>query len=410
MVAKINVGSSLFGALAYNQNKVDEEQGKVLLSNKMFESPDGKFDIYKCMDCFNMQMPLDIRTKKPIIHISLNPHPDDVLTDGQLTDIAKEYMDKLGYGNQPYMVFKHEDIDRHHLHIVSLRVDETGKKLNDKFEYRKSKAITKELEEKYGLHPADRKQQRTDYEIKKIDYRAGDVKKQLSNTVRGLAAAYQFQSFNEFKTLLSLYNIHAEEVKGEHNGQPYNGIVYSATNDKGEKKGNPIKSSRLSKAVGYDALQRRMKRAGQTYKDGKLKSTVRATVTNALNQSKNRKQFTEKLKEKGINVLFRQNTDGRIYGVTFIDHENRAVLNGSRLGKEFSANTFNTLFGAEQPEPTFSQEQFKDEHSQSSGVESAIGGILSLLPDADLSSGNEQIPLPSEEERRRKKRKRRRIT
>lgn len=58
----------------------------------------------------------------------LNPHPDDVLSDSQLADIAKEYMDKLGYGNQPYMVYKHEDIARHHIHIVSIRVDETGKR------------------------------------------------------------------------------------------------------------------------------------------------------------------------------------------------------------------------------------------------------------------------------------------
>ena len=128
MVAKISVGSSLFGALSYNQNKVDEEQGKVLLSNRMFESEDGNFSIRRCMECFDMHLPADLKTEKPIIHISLNPHPDDVLSDNQLADIAKEYMDKLGYGNQPYMVYKHEDITRHHIHIVSIRVDDTGKK------------------------------------------------------------------------------------------------------------------------------------------------------------------------------------------------------------------------------------------------------------------------------------------
>ena len=122
MVAKISVGSSLFGALSYNQNKVDEEQGKVLLSNRMFESEDGNFSIRRCMECFDMHLPADLKTEKPIIHISLNPHPDDVLSDNQLADIAKEYMDKLGYGNQPYMVYKHEDIARHHVHIVSIRV------------------------------------------------------------------------------------------------------------------------------------------------------------------------------------------------------------------------------------------------------------------------------------------------
>ena len=77
MVAKISVGSSLFGALSYNQNKVDEEQGKVLLSNRMFESEDGNFSIRRCMECFDMHLPADLKTEKPIIHISLNPHPDD---------------------------------------------------------------------------------------------------------------------------------------------------------------------------------------------------------------------------------------------------------------------------------------------------------------------------------------------
>ena len=124
-------------------------------------------------------------------HISLNPHPDDVLSDSQLADIAKEYMDKLGYGNQPYMVYKHEDIARHHIHIVSIRVDETGKKINDKFEHIRSKQITRELEQKYGLHPVEKKQATERPELKKVDYRAGDVKHQLSNTVKALASSYR---------------------------------------------------------------------------------------------------------------------------------------------------------------------------------------------------------------------------
>lgn len=62
-----------------------------------------------------------------------------------------------------------------------------------------------------------------------------DVKHQLSNTVKALASSYRFQSFTEYKALLSIDNVQAEEVKGEANGKPYNGIVYSATNDKGVK-------------------------------------------------------------------------------------------------------------------------------------------------------------------------------
>ena len=112
MVAKISVGSSLFGALAYNQNKVDSEEAKVLFSNRMLLSEDGNFSISECMRSFEMQMPVQLSTKKPILHISISPHPEDVLTDQQLSDIAREYMQKLGYGDQPYLVYKHTDIDR----------------------------------------------------------------------------------------------------------------------------------------------------------------------------------------------------------------------------------------------------------------------------------------------------------
>ena len=268
----------MFGALAYNQNKVDNEDAKVLFSNRMLLNEDGNFSIGECMRSFEMQMPVQLSTKKPIVHISINPHPEDVLSDQQLADIAQEYMQKLGYGNQPYLVYKHEDIDRHHIHIVGLRVDENGKPLNDKFEHRRSKQITRELEKKYNLHPAEKKERTERPELKKVDYAAGDVKHQIGNAVKGACYGYRFQSFGEYKALLACYNVYAEEVKGEINGKSYQGIVYSAMNDKGEKVGNPVKASRIGKSVGYEALERRMQKSGEVIKDKNLKEHTRRTV------------------------------------------------------------------------------------------------------------------------------------
>ena len=410
MVAKISVGSSLFGALSYNQNKVDEEQGKVLLSNRMFESEDGNFSIRRCMECFDMHLPADLKTEKPIIHISLNPHPDDVLSNSQLADIAKEYMDKLGYGNQPYMVYKHEDIVRHHIHIVSIRVDDTGKKINDKFEHVRSKQITRELEKKYGLHPAERKERAERPELKKVDYAAGDVKHQIGNTVKAACYGYRFQSFGEYKALLAAYNVCAEEVKGEVNGKPYQGIVYSAMNDKGEKAGNPVKASRIGKSVGYEAVQRRMEKSGELIKNGKLKERTRKIVATAMQTARSRKEVEQLLKRQGIDVVFRQNDSGRIYGVTFIDHDSRVVLNGSRLGKEYSANVFNDLYSDERKadirqEQSTHQEQpgFTPKSDIVPGVASVLGAFGGL-PGGGASGGDE--PQDTARQKRKKKKKR----
>ena len=86
MVAKISHGSNLYGALSYNQEKVDEGLGKVLATNLVIEPTDGAFNASACMQDFERFMPSHITTKKPVIHVSLNPHPDDKLTDEQLVE------------------------------------------------------------------------------------------------------------------------------------------------------------------------------------------------------------------------------------------------------------------------------------------------------------------------------------
>ena len=96
-------------------------------------------------------------------------------------------MERMGYSEQPYIVFKHRDIAREHLHIVSLRIDRNGRKLPHDFEARRSVEITRDLEQKYGLHPSIKGQELQDREeLRKVDYQKGDVKQQVSSTVRSL--------------------------------------------------------------------------------------------------------------------------------------------------------------------------------------------------------------------------------
>lgn len=106
MIARITTGKDIYGALAYNQEKVNEGLGKVLASNIISEPQDGRFSVVACTDAFNRWLPSHYRTEKPVIHISLNPHPDDRLTDEQLADIGREYLQQMGYGAQPYLIFK----------------------------------------------------------------------------------------------------------------------------------------------------------------------------------------------------------------------------------------------------------------------------------------------------------------
>lgn len=409
MVAKINYGSSLFGALAYNGEKVNEGVAKILETNKVFSPADGTHDISACMQDFMAYMPSHVLTKKPVIHISLNPHPDDSLTDEQFSAIAWEYIEKMGYANQPFIVYKHEDIDRHHLHIVTLAVDERGKKINDGNNFYTSTRILKELEQKYGLIPAQMRKEKEVFRLQKVCYGDGEnLKKQLVSVIRPAAKFYHCPSFKEYRALLSTYNICVEELKGEMYGKPYNGLVYFATDDKGKKVGNPFKSSLLGKAVGYDALQNSFKTSKEKLKEKGLAPKTKTVVAGALRCSATKEDFRDNLYRKGIDVLFRENEQGRLYGITFIDHNNGCVANGSRLGKELSANAIAEWFDRPHPElsaPIQQGEKGSIPQILTSDEDSVLGGLLNLSLDAHGTDWEEEQFRRRMQRKKRKQRK-----
>lgn len=336
------IGSSLYGALAYNQEKVQNNQAYVIGSNRIRETVNGDFTTENCLASFAPYLAANRRTKLPIMHISLNPHPKDKLSDEQMQEIATEYLDKLGYANQPYLIYKHTDIDRHHLHIVTVRIDEHGNKLNDSFEHRRSKEITDQIELKYGLRHSSQSKPDDLNGIPPLDYRKGKLKQGISNTLKSLAN-YKFQSLKEYNALLSLYNITVEEVKGSYPQRDYHGIVYYVTDQKGNRKSVGFKSSLYGKQFGIAAIQKRIEQSKKQI-DHITKEKLKYTINQTIQKSKSLDELILKLRHENIDMILRKNENGIIYGTTYIDHLQEIVINGSGLGKEYSANVISKLF------------------------------------------------------------------
>ena len=343
MIAKISATENLGGALGYNFKKVQHNEASVLCVNELREGFDGTYRIDKVLRDMQALIPEKCRTKKTVFHCSLNPHPDEKLSDERLTQIAKEYMEALGYGKQPYIVFKHNDIAREHIHIVSLRIDGEGKKINDKFEKRRSKKITDALERKYNLIPSAKVGEKEVTETPKLDTTKGNIKEQISSITRSVLKHYKFCSLGELNAILSRYHLTVEEVKTEFRGKRYDGLVYVPTDDKANKLSTPIHASDIGRGVGYTAVQNRMQKSKQAIKP--LRSIIRYRVLQTMRTSpKTEEELRQRLEEQGLRVVIRKNESGRIYGITFIDDEQGVALNGSRLGKGYAANVFNGYF------------------------------------------------------------------
>ena len=343
MIAKISSTENLGGALGYNFKKVQHNEAAVLCVNELRKGFDGTFQMDKVLADMQKAIPEQCRTKKTVFHCSLNPHPDEKLSDEQLTQIAKEYMEALGYGKQPYIVFKHNDIAREHIHIVSLRVDSQGRKINDRYEGRRSKKITDALEKKYNLIPSSKVSEKTTTETPKVNVVQGNIKEQVANTVRSAMKHYTFCSLGELNAVLRKYNLAVEEVKTEYRGKRYDGLVYVPTDDKGNKVSTPIHASDIGRGVGYAAVQNKMLKSKLEIKP--LIPTIRGKVLETIRTSPDTEEkLRQRLEEQGLRVVIRKNDNGRIYGITFIDDKEGIALNGSRLGKGYAANKFNEYF------------------------------------------------------------------
>ena len=357
MIAKISSTANLGGALGYNFKKVRQEEATVLLANGLYQNQDGKYSMEQVLSDMRQLIPDKCRTKNTVFHCSLNPHPDEKLSDERLTQIAKEYMETLGYGNQPYIVFKHNDIAREHIHIVSLRVDSRGQKINDKFEKRRSKKITDALERKFSLIPSSKVADKAMKETPKIDTTQRNIKEQMSNVVRMVLKHYRFCSLGELNAILSKYNLAVEEVKTEFRGKKYDGLVYVPTDDKGGKISTPINASDIGRGVGYTAVQNRMQKSKQNVKP--LIPSVRNKVLQTMRTSpKTEEELRQRLEEQSLRVFIRKNESGRIYGITFIDDKEGIALNGSRLGKGYAANVFNGYFSNPTHNPFLDETQY----------------------------------------------------
>ena len=343
MIANISSTENLGGALGYNFKKVEKGEASILLAAELYQDREGRYTMEEVLADMEALIPRKCRTKKAVFHCSLNPHPDEKLSDETLTQIAREYMEALGYVKQPYIVFKHCDIAREHIHIVSLRVDGEGKKINDIFEKRRSKQITDALERKYNLIPSSKVSDKEEVGMPKVDISKGNIKEQVASVVRTVLKHYRFCSLGELNAILSAYNLAVEEVKTEFRGKKYDGLVYVPTDDKGNKAGTPIHASDIGRGVGYTAVQNRMQKSKQTIKP--LVPTIRGMVLQTMRTSpKTEEELRQRLEEQGLRVIIRKNESGRIYSITFIDDKDGVALNGSRLGKGYAANVFNAYF------------------------------------------------------------------
>jgi hypothetical protein len=340
MVCKVRCGKSIRGALNYNENKVKEGKAECIGAvNFVGESHHMTF--YEKLARFENLIEGNTRAKTNTLHITLNFDVGEKLSQKKLNQIATAYMDKIGFDGQPYLVYQHHDAAHPHLHIVTTNIQEDGRRIGThNLGKNQSEVARKEIEVQFGLIKAQSKpNQGLDFLGKnavKAVYGRSETKKSIDNIVAMVMRNYNCTSLIEFNTAVRQFNVMADRGKEGSTMYQKNGLLYWILDDRGNRIGVPIKASALVSRPTMKKLQSNFQANEQfrpIYKERLTKiidSFFHATDRHT------RANFCDYLNFHGINPVFRENKDGRVYGITFIDNRNGAVINGSDLGKEYS--------------------------------------------------------------------------
>ncbi len=341
MVAKITTTKSIEAALNYNEKKVQKGNAVCLhAANYLNEAKDMNF--FQKLNGFEMLNSLNERATTKTLHVSLNFDPTEKLSESKLVEIASFYMDKIGFAEQPFLVYKHEDAGHPHIHIVSTTIKNDGRRINThNIGRNQSEKARKEIEQLYGLVKAERQQQLLKPGIKPVDaekviYGKSETKRSISNVVGAVFSQYKYTSLPEFNAALKQFNVIADRGKEEGRIFKNRGLVYRILDSDGNKVGVPVKASSIGCKPILDNLEKKFK-ANEILKEN-LKPFVRAKLDGCLsNRTGTMKDLIEQLQQKNIYTVLRQNAEGRLYGITFVDNQNKVVFNGSDLGKGYSA-------------------------------------------------------------------------
>lgn len=338
----IKTSSSIRGILNYNENKV--EIGKAeCISAVNYPLELEKLSFTSKLNRFLKLAELNTNAKRNTVHISLNFDPSENHSKEKLAEIADAYMEKLGFGRQPYLVYQHYDAGHPHCHIVTNNIQRDGKRIDlHLLGIRKSEPARKEIEEMFGLVKAEGRKQKEHFSLNPIDvgrvqYGKAESRKAINSVLNQVLFNYKYSSLSELNAVLNLYNVHADRGSEESRVFKNNGLLYKILDQNSKPIGVPIKASEFYSRPTLKFLEEKFKTNEAD------KESCKKYVKNAIKLAFFREDITspeklsKALERDSIHAILRHSGEGQLYGITFVDHKTRSVFNGSSLGKEFSA-------------------------------------------------------------------------
>ena len=282
MIVKILSSASNFAGIHYNERKNDAGKSELLCAKNFgslaLNSNPSKADYVNYLKSFCNR---NTRVKKIQFHAVISAKGKEYSLD-KLSNIGVQFLQAMGYGNNPYLIYHHSDTNHRHIHLISTRVDRSGKKVDDRFEKLRSQKVMHEIL------------------MRDPHYEADQCLNQAMN--------YQFSTLAQFKLLLELKGFKVVEASG---------------------KLSIVKYGTVLRALDPGPIEQRMN--AYTFPTGRatqLKAIFKKYAVGNIDD-----QWADYMKKKfGMDILFHRKPGYETpYGYTVVDHATTSVFKGSQI-------------------------------------------------------------------------------
>lgn len=325
MVVKIQPpASNISGVLSYNMQKVNAGHAEIIMVRSLTgEGISGLKESFSCLEKAN------IRTELPVFHASINPSESDGMDDTKTAEFAQELMEKLGYGAQPFILLRHDDIARTHYHIVSYRTGTDGKKIKDSNERYRCNRIIRELAGKYGYSVTEEKTQK-EVHNNRFNPKDGNVMEQFK-TLLSQAKRFNFTDMAQFEALMKSMGLDID-ISGK---DAIPTLTFYGLDRKNRRCTVGIKDSAIG-VLKYQDIQKHIRRSSFR-ENTRAVSRISNIVSGGISRSTSERHLSNILLKCGISLHTQKNRKGQITGVLFVDSRTRFCIDGNDTAEKASA-------------------------------------------------------------------------
>jgi len=341
MVTKIREPKNFRNAIYYNEHKVEQGKAECIAAENFLKSVTN-LSIREKMHRLKSLIELGEGVTYNTLHISVSFHPSERFSKEKMAEIGRVYMEKIGFGEQPFLIYQHHDTAHAHMHIVTTTIREDGNPIDiNNIGRNQSEQARKEIEIAYNLVKAQDQKRALQEEIRALDvqrlqYGKSETKRGIANVIDTILAKYKCSSLEELNAVLSLYNVRAFRGSPDSRLYKMGGLLYQLLDEQGHPVGVPVKASSIYSKPTLNYLNQEFQK--HLEKSSEHKKRVQHAIDLAIRAKPHTlDDFAKYLKNEQVYVVARKNKDGFVYGLTFVDTKNKVVFNGSDIGMSYSA-------------------------------------------------------------------------